>query len=192
MAITSGIHTECYDLVEVGGIFNIYVTDLDNLATVTVNGGASTHDYTNLTGTVPWAMFNTKPSTASWATTSSKENGVTKWETTVSWYVPNITSAKSFVAEAMKNGCLVAVATFRSGVSLTCGISVPYEGFGHGSKQWLYNQTFSTMTIEQNSGSDFADDQGGTISIVASSFEVPRTYSGTITPAAGNLTAALA
>ena len=191
MAIDTGIAIDCAALVEVGGLQNIYVTDIENLTVVTENAGAGTHDYTHLTyGT--WAMFQLKPNTATWTTTSSKENGVTRFETTVSWYVPNITSATSAILENMKNKCIVAVGEFRSGANLTCGISETYQGTGNGTDYWKYNKTYATMTVEQNSGADFADDQGSTVTLTATSFETPRTYSGAITQAAGNTQAALA
>jgi len=190
MAIDTGIALDCAALVEVGGLNNIYVTDLANLTAVT-QGGAGTHEYTNLTyGT--YAMFQLKPNTATWATTSTKENGVTKFETTVSWYVPNITSATSAIMENMKNKCIVALGQFRSGSVLTCGISSTYPGTGNGSAYWKYNKTYATMTIEETSGADFVDGNGATITLVATSFETPRVYAGSITPAAGNTQASIA
>ena len=189
MAIDTGIALDCAALVEVGGLNNIYVTDIENLTTVTLNGGAGTHDYTHLTyGT--WAMFQLKPNTASWATTASKENGVTKYETTVQWYIPNVTTGTTTILENMKNKCIVAVGQFRSGERLTCGISNTYAGTGNGSDFWKYNKTYATMTLEETSGSDFADGNGATVTLVATSFETPRTYSGAITQAAGNTQAA--
>tara|TARA_R110000824_G_scaffold397267_1_gene599818 strand:+ start:777 stop:1355 length:579 start_codon:yes stop_codon:yes gene_type:complete len=192
MAIDTGLALDCYGLVEVGGLQNIYVTDLANLTTVTALSTQSVaHEYTALTyGT--WAMFQLKPNTASWSTTSSKENGITKYETTVQWYIPNITTVTSAVLENMKNKCIVAVGEFRSGVNLTCGISEVYGNSGFGVTDWIYNATYAVMTVEETSGSDFVDGNGATVTLVASSFETPRTYSGAITPAATNTVAALA
>ena len=191
MAIDTGVAIDCAALVEVGGLNNIYVTDIENLTAVTANSTASTHNYSLLTyGT--WAMFQLKPNTATWATTSSKENGVTRYETTVQWYIPNVTDATNAILENMKNKCIVAVGEFRSGVNLTCGISETYPGTGNGSDYWKYNKTYATMTVEQNSGADFVDDQGSTVTLVATSFETPRAYIGTITPAVSNTQAALA
>ena len=191
MAIDTGIALDCAALVEVGGLNNIFVTDIENLTAVTPVSTSTSHDYTTLTyGT--WAMFQLKPNTATWATTSTKENGVTKFETTVSWYIPNITTATSAIMENMKNKCIVAVGEFRSGVNLTCGISEEYKGTGAGAEYWKYNKTYATMTIEETSGADFVDGNGATVTLVASSFETPRTYSGAITYAALNNQAALA
>jgi len=191
MAIDTGIALDCAALVEVGGLNNIYVTDISNMTAVTPVSTSTNHSYTALTyGT--WAMFQLKPNTATWATTSTKENGVTKFETTVSWYVPNITSATSAILENMKNKCIVAIGQFRSGVQLTCGISETYPGTGSGSSYWKYNKTYATMTVEETSGADFVDGNGATITLVATSFETPRAYTGTITPASGNTQASIA
>jgi len=76
MAIDTGVALNCAALEEVGGLNNIYVTNLSNLSAATAAG---TNAYSSLAGTVPWAMFQLKPNTATWATTSSKENGVTKF-----------------------------------------------------------------------------------------------------------------
>jgi len=69
MAIDTGIALDCAALVEVGGLNNIYVTDLANLSAATASG---TSAYSSLAGTIPWAMFQLKPNTATWATTSTK------------------------------------------------------------------------------------------------------------------------
>ena len=188
MAIDTGIALDCAALVEVGGLNNIYVTDLANLSAATASG---TSAYSSLAGTIPWAMFQLKPNTATWATTSTKENGVTKFETTVSWYIPNITSATSAILEDMKNGCIVAVAEFRNGSNLTCGISETYQGFGAGADDWVYNDTYAMMSVEETSGADFVDGNGATVTLVATSFETPRVYTGSFSPNAANTTATL-
>jgi|TARA_R110002020_G_scaffold344888_1_gene558990 hypothetical protein len=191
MAIDTGIALGCVDLVEVGGLQNIFVTDLSNLDTVTASGSTT---YTHLTGTVDWAMFQLKPNTATWGTTSSKEGGITKYETTVSWYIPNVDATKIAALEKMRNGCLVAAAEFRSGTVRVCGISEEYQGFGYDQsspKDWQYADTYATMTLEDTSGSDFVDGNGVTVTLTATSFETPREYTGGITYNAGNTTASL-
>lgn len=125
MAIDTGIELACIDLVEVGGIQNIFVTDLTNITTKTTSG---TSAYSALTGSDAWAMFQVKPNTATWNTTSSYENGLTRYETTVQWYIPNIGSARAQIIKTMENACIVAVAEFRNGKFRTCGISEPYTG----------------------------------------------------------------
>ena len=191
MAIDTGIALDCAALVEVGGLQNIYFTDIENLTVVTEDASAANHDYTNLTyGT--WAMFQLKPNTASWATTAGKENGVTKYETTVQWYIPNIDTATAAILENMKDKCIVAIGQFRSGEKLTCGISETFKGTGNGSDYWKYNKTYATMNLEGTSGSEFADGNGVTVTLTATSFETPRVYSGAILPLTGNTQANIA
>jgi hypothetical protein len=92
----------------------------------------------------------------------------------------------------MRNGCLVAVAEFRSGTMRVCGMSEEYQGFGNGSTDWKYNNTYATCSIEDTSGNDFVDGNGVTVTLTATSFETPRVYTGAVTYGAGNTTATLA
>lgn len=190
MAIDLGIAIDCADLVEVGGLHNIYVTDLASLTDIEI-GSSGTHEYTKLTKT-GWAMFQVKPNTSSWNTTATKENGLTRYETTVQWYIPNITSAVLHVLEDMRNACIVAVGQFRSGQALTCGVSQEYIGTGEGTDYWAYNKTYATMSLEGTSGTSFTDGNGVTVTLTATSFETPRSYEGAISPQSGNTTANLA
>lgn len=197
MAIDTGIAIDCSDLVEVGGVNNVYVTDLSNLATVTIDGSAG---YSNLTGTSDWAMFQTKPDTASFNVTSTIENGITQYESTISWYVPNVTKGDLALIKSMQGGCCVAVAQFRSGLGTAgganstnrvIGMSETYKGFGYGNN-FLYNDTYGRMTVEFTSGTTFEDGNGATITITAPSYEPPRAYTGTISADSNNTKATLA
>jgi hypothetical protein len=190
MAIDKGLALDCAGLVEVGGLMNVYVADIENLTDVHIDATADTHAYDELTyGS--WAMFQLKPSTASWNTTATKENGVTRFETTVQWYIPNINATKLHILQDMVDGCLVAVGQFRSGQKLTCGISEAYKGTGNGASYWKYNKTYATMSLEGTSGTDFGDGNGVTVTLTATSFETPRAYTGTITPDSANDNASL-
>ena len=191
MAIDTGIAIDCAGLVEVGGLMNVYVTDIGNLTAVTAVSSVSVHGYSALTyGT--WAMFQLKPNTASWTTTGSKENGITKYETTVQWYIPNVDTNTAARLQNLENKCCVAIGQFRSGEQLTCGISEAYKGTGNGATPWEYNKTYATMSLEGTSGSDFADGNGITVTLTATSFEIPRVYSGAILPLSGNVQANIA
>jgi hypothetical protein len=206
MAIDKGIAIDCADLVEVGGVRNIYVTEISNIVDVD-EGSAGTHEYTKLTNTttpsaVPYAMFAVKPNSASWNTTATKEAGLTSYETTLSWYIPNITSLKLHELMNMENACIVAVAEFRSGERLVIGMSSAYKNTGYDStggaaagandKWWLYTKHYASMTLEGVSGAAAQDGNGVTVTLTAKSYEIPRVYSGAVTPVAGGITATLA
>lgn len=206
MAIDKGISIDCADLVEVGGVRNIYVTEISNITAVT-EGTSGTHEYTHLTNTtggsgVPYAMFAVKPNSASWNTVATKEAGLTSYETTLSWYIPNITSLKLHELMNMENACIVGVAEFRSGERLVIGMSSAYKNTGHDSsggasagandKWWLYTKHYASMTLEGVSGAAAQDGNGVTVTLTAKSYEIPRVYSGSVTPASGKVTANLA
>ena len=197
MAIDTGIAVDCSDLVEVGGVNNVYVTDLSNITTVTTDTGGG---YSSLAGTADWAMFQTKPDTASFNVTSTIENGITQYEATISWYIPNITKNDLAQIKDMQGACIVAVAQFRSGLgsagganstNRVVGMSEEYKGFGV-SSNYLYNDTYGRMTVEFTSGTTFEDGNGATITITAPSYEPPRVYTGTISADSNNTAAALA
>ena len=188
MAIDTGNALDCAGLVEVGGLRNVYLADLTNISAVGVDATANTHAYDTLTSSTV-AMFQLKPNTASWNVTSTKENGLTVFETTLSFYIPNITAARLNVLQDMTDACIVGVAEFYSGTKMTIGISEPYGGTGHGSSPHHYNKTFGVMTVESTSGTDFTDGNGATVTITARSFEQPRAYTGAVSPIAGNATA---
>ena len=164
MAIDLGLALDCAGLVEVGGLKNVYVTDIASLTAVTPVNSAGEHSYSALTKSGA-AMFQLKPSSSSWNVTSSKENGVTKFETTIQWYIPNITTAVGHVLNDMTDTCIVAVAQFRSGEKMTCGISEAFKATGHGTDYWKYNKTYGTMTVESTSGTDYTDGNGATANL---------------------------
>ena len=47
------------------------------------------------------------------------------------------------------------------------------------------------MSVEETSGADFVDGNGATVTLVATSFETPRVYTGGFTPNSANTTATL-
>ena len=64
MAIDTGLQVDCGNLNAVGGIRQILLTDLDNVATVAPTTSNATHTMTGLTTTNPWARFEFKNETA--------------------------------------------------------------------------------------------------------------------------------
>ena len=94
MAIDSGLLVDCGDLNAVGGIRQILLTDLDNIATALPTTLNATHSLTSIVGTLPWARFEFKNETASLTITGAKEGGSTSYECAVSFYIPNCDGAR--------------------------------------------------------------------------------------------------
>ena len=190
MAIDTGLLVDCGDLNAVGGIRQILLTDLDNIATVTPTAPDGTHLVTAFTATVPWARFEFKNETAALAITGTKEGGSTAYECALSFYIPDIDGARWAELENLQSACPVALIEMNSGTKLIVGWSYKYENLAEGSTPWVRNQTYANLsTIEGGTGAAYADDNGITITLTARQFELPLEYTGTITVVAGDVTA---
>jgi len=193
MAIDSGLQIACGDLQAVGGIRQILLTDLSNVATIAPTSINATHTMTGITTTNPWARFEFKNETAAMTINGTKENGSTAYEVGLNFYLPNITGAKfhELANLSLSTGaCVVALVQMNSGTMFVIGLSYQYEQLSQGSTPWVRNQTYANLTtIEGGSGSAYADDNGVTVSLMARQFDLPFEYTGAITIAAGDVTA---
>ena len=73
MAIDSGLLVACGDMNAVGGIRQILLTDLDNIATAVPTTPNTTHTLTALTASNAWARFEFKNETAALTITGQKK-----------------------------------------------------------------------------------------------------------------------
>jgi len=190
MPIDSGLLVDCGDLNAVGGIRQILLTDLDNIATVAPTTAATDHIITGLTVTNPWARFEFKNETAALAITGTKEGGSTAYECALSFYIPDMTANRMAELSDLEDVCPVAMVEMNSGQIFVIGLSYRYENLSASSTPWTRNQTYANLTsIEGGTGSAYADDNGLTVTLTARQFELPFNYSGAITVVAGDLTA---
>jgi len=191
MAIDTGLLVDCGDLNAVGGIRQILLTDLGNVATVTPSVGAADHIVTGITTTAAWARFEFKNETAALAISGTKEGGSTAYECALSFYLPDIDAGRWAQLKKIEPECPVALIEMNSGVQLLVGFSYKYESQSEATEHWVRNQTYANLTsIEGGTGSAYADDNGVTVTLTARQFELPLEYSGTITVQVGDLTAA--
>ena len=199
MAIDTGLQVDCGNLNAVGGIRQILLTDLDNVATVAPTTSNATHTMTGIT-TSPndWARFEFKNETASLAISGTKEGGSTAYECTLSFYLPQMNGARfneimslaGWTDTALASACPVALVEMNDGTMLVVGWSYVYQNQSQGTTPWDRNQTYANLTtIEGGTGSAYADDNGLTITLTARQFELPLEYTGTITVVAGDVTA---
>jgi len=190
MAIDSGLLVDCGDLNAVGGIRQILITDLDNIATLSPTTLATDHIVTSVTATVPWARFEFKNETASLTITGAKEGGSTSYECALAFYIPDIDGARFHELSNLESTCPVALIEMNSGKMFVVGLSYKYENISAGTTPWVRNQTYANLsTIEGGTGAAYADDNGVTVTLTARQFELPLEYSGAITVVAGDLTA---
>ena len=190
MAIDSGLLVACGDMNAVGGIRQILLTDLSNIATALPTSLAADHTLTSFIGTNPWARFEFKNETASLTITGAKEGGSTSYECALSFYIPNVDGARFHELTNLESACPVALVELNSGKMLVVGWSYKYANQSQASASWVRNQTYANLTsIEGGSGAAYADDNGVTVTLTARQFELPLEYSGAITVVAGDLTA---
>ena len=190
MAIDTGLLVACGDLNAVGGIRQILLTDLSNVATALPVSPGANHTLTSFITTAAWARYEFKNETASLTITGAKEGGSTSYECAVSFYIPNCDAARFLELTKLESACPVALVEFNSGKKMVVGWSYKYENLATGSTPWTRNQTYANLTsIEGGSGAAYADDNGVTVTLTARQFELPLEYSGAITVIAGDLTA---
>jgi hypothetical protein len=190
MAIDTGLLVDCGDLNAVGGIRQILLTDLSNIATVAPTSLPANHTVTSMTTTADWARFEFKNETASLAINGTKEGGSTAYECVLSFYLPDIDAGRWEQLSKIQPECPVALIEMNSGVMLLAGFSFTYENLSASATPWARNQTYANLTtIEGGTGAAYADDNGVTVTLTARQFELPLEYSGAITVQAGDLTA---
>ena len=192
MAIDSGILVDCADLNAVGGVRQIILTDLDNIATVlpvAYAGGV----LTSVLSTAAWARFENKQGMAAMTISGTKENGATKYEVGVSFYIPNCDGTHLSALKALESACPVAIVELFSGTKFIVGWSYTYQNQAEGGAPWIRSQNYANLTsIEGGSGTAITDENGVTVTLTATQWELPLEYTGAISVVAGDLTATTA
>lgn len=124
-------------------------------------------------------LFDLKQGTGSLTTSGSKEGGTIMFEHTVSFYVPNCSSAHLRALETLKDKDLVVIAQQYNGNAFTIGMSKAFalEDSTLGNVQMRARLS----AIEGGTGAALGDENGLTVTIVAQSGELPRVCSNTIT-----------
>lgn len=198
MAIDTGLQVDCGNLNAVGGIRQILLTDLDNVATAVPTTSNAAHTLTSFITTAAWARFEFKNETASLAISGTKEGGSTSYECVLSFYLPQLTGARfneimklgGWTGGGLDSACPVGLVEMNDGTMLVVGWSYVYQNLSQGSTPWDRNQTYANLTtIEGGTGAAYADDNGLTITLTARQFELPLEYTGAITIVAGDVTA---
>ena len=191
MAIDSGILVNCEDLNAVGGVRQVILTDLSNITAVApATYSAATGALTSITHTVDWARYENKQGMAALTVNGTKENGATKYEVAVSFYIPNIEGGDFAALKKLESACPVAVVELFSGKMFVVGWSYVYQNQAEGTEWWKRSQNYANLTsIEGGSGTAITDENGVTVTLTATQWELPLEYTGAITVESGDLTA---
>lgn len=200
MAITTGLSITCSDLQRTGGISQIFLRSWESTDVVTFTTAADSHSISSIVdsggATADWFMYEFKDEIPSLNVTASKENGSTSFECVLSFYLPKMDSTKFANLQKTLNECMMGLVVdtndkiYVLGVSNKYSVGGPASGTGASTAQIARSQTYLNLTsMEGQTGAAYSEENGITVVLTARQFELPRLYSGTLTPDLGALTA---
>ena len=189
MAITDGLAIGCGDLQATGGIKRVLIREWNSTGTadeITL-GGAGAHTVTSImdSGSTnsTWGVFENKIETPALVVSGTTEKNVSTYECSVSFNLPKMDLIKTNRLQEFTGKCLMVLAEdtnsdwFVLGISNTLtgsdGNLDPSTAGDTGTRQ----QTFAKLgTIEGGSGAAFSDENGLTVTLTCTQFELPRLY----------------
>lgn len=195
MAIDTGLSILCSDLQRTGGITQIFLRSWAAADTATfVNTAGVSHSISSIvdTGgaTADWFMFEFKDEIPTLAVAASKENGSTSFECTLSFYLPRMNDVKFAILQELLSECMMGIIVDTNGNEYVIGVSELYSVGGSGNASLSRSQTYLNLTsMEGATGAAYSEENGITVVLTARQFELPRIYTGTLTPDVTALTA---
>jgi len=195
MAIDTGLSILCADLQRTGGITQIFLRSWAASDTATfVNTAGVSHSISSIvdTGgaTASWFMFEFKDEVPTLAVAASKENGSTAFECTLSFYLPRMNDTKFAILQELLSECMMGIIVDTNGNEYVIGVSELYSVGGSGNASLSRSQTYLNLTsMEGATGAAYSEENGITVVLTARQFELPRIYTGTLTPDVTALTA---
>lgn len=198
MAITKGLSILCEDLQRTGGISQIFLRSwaAGDQATF-VNTAGTSHSISSIVDTggtdADWFMFEFKDEVPTLAVAATKENGSTAFECTLSFYLPRMNDTKFAVLQEMLTQCMMGIVVDTNGNNYVIGVSEKYSVGGSENASLSRSQTYLNLaSMEGNTGAAYSEENGITITLMAKQFELPRLFTGVLTPDLVALTATTA
>ena len=196
MAIADGMAINCSDLQAVGGTRFIAIRKQSNTQEVAFDN--SLHTITQIdqsTGVgANWGVFESRIESSSLTVSGTNEGKeFTTYECTLSWFIPGFTTAQFNELYRFDGECLMAMVIDNN--DNTSGTTEPTSDQAHNKVIGLSNtlpnqdthasertqQWCRLQSVEGGTGAAFSDEIGVTVTLVATQYEIPRAYSGTIT-----------
>jgi len=202
MAIDTGLAIGCSDLQASGGIQNILIrewnstnTSSDYLDEITL-GATGEHTVTSImdSGGVKsdWGVYETKIETPALIISGTTQGNVSTYECSITFNLPKMDLTKINKLQEFTGKCLMILAEDTNNDWFVLGISNTLTGSDGnldpkitadtGNRQ----QTFAKLgSIEGGSGAAFSDENGLTVTLTCTQFELPRLYvhTGAVSPA---------
>jgi hypothetical protein len=189
MAITDGLAIGCGDLQATGGIKRVLIREWNSTGSPDdiILGAAGAHTVTSIMDSAgtssTWGVFENKIETPALVVSGTTEKNVSTYECSVSFNLPKMDLIKTNRLQEFTGKCLMVLAEdtnsdwFVLGISNTLtgsdGNLDPSTAGDTGTRQ----QTFAKLgTIEGGSGAAFSDENGLTVTLTCTQFELPRLY----------------
>jgi hypothetical protein len=212
MAIESGQSITCTDLQAVGGTRFILLRAWADGDIVTFATGEVTSIKDVGATDADWGVYESRQESSSLTISGTNEGkDVSTYECTLSFYLPYCSKAKFDRLNEMQGNCLMAIvvdnnddptsdtipattydSNFVLGVSSTPTLAATNVD-STGTERGRRSQTYATIqSVEGGTGAAYGDENGVTVTIACTQYELPRTYNSAgagIAIAAGGLTA---
>tara|TARA_R110002124_G_C8689794_1_gene492942 strand:+ start:16 stop:651 length:636 start_codon:yes stop_codon:yes gene_type:complete len=193
MAITDGLAIGCGNLQASGGIKRVLIREWNSTGfndDIILGATSDLHQVTSIkdSGAINsrWGVYESKIETSSLTIAGTTEKNVSTYECTLSFNAPQITADKIHRITSMRGKCLMAMVEDTNGTWMVIGISDTLTGGDGGldipaaSPAGLIGtrpQTFATLSsVEGGTGAAFSDENGLTITLNCTQFELPRLY----------------
>tara|TARA_R110000765_G_scaffold7759_2_gene25299 strand:- start:615 stop:1238 length:624 start_codon:yes stop_codon:yes gene_type:complete len=189
MAITDGLAIACGDLQATGGIKRVLIREWNSTGSVDdiIFGALGVHTITSIqdsSGTTStWGVFENKIETPALVVSGTTDKNVSTYECSVSFNLPKMDLTKTNRLQEFTGKCLMVLAEDTNADWFVLGISDTLTGSDgnldpntagdSGTRQ----QTFAKLgSIEGGSGAAFSDENGLTVTLTCTQFELPRLY----------------
>lgn len=189
MAIASGLTTTCTNLQASGGIQTVFIREWnstgspDQIATLGTGTITSIADSGGTNST--WGVFETKLETPVLAISGTSEMNVNTYECSLTFMLPQMDLARRNSITDFQGKCLQVMMLDTNGTYFVMGISGTLTGgdsnldLAAASHIGTRPQTFARLaSVEGGTGAAFSDENGLTVTLTCTQYELPRTYTG--------------
>ena len=196
MAIADGMAITCDDLQSVGGTRLIALRAHTTTEEVVFDDTLHTIDEIDQSTGVSanWGVWESRIESSSLTVSGTNEGKeFTTYECTLSWFIPGLTTLQFNQIYKFDGDCLMAMIIDINDTA--SGTTAPSASHLHnkviGLSNTLANEDLNAcertqqwcrlQSVEGGTGAAFSDEIGVTVTLVATQYEIPRTYVGTIT-----------
>lgn len=186
MAITDGLLIGCSDLQASGGIQRVFIREWNSTGSpdqIALGTGTITSIADSVGTNSTWGVFESKIETPAITISGTSEKNVNTYECNLTFMLPKMDLTKRNRIQDFAGKCLMVMAEDTNGTYFVLGVSDVLTGGDGGldipvaSHIGTRPQTFARLaSVEGGSGAAFSDENGLTVTITCTQYELPRTY----------------